>query len=392
MQGVYALQELYERNGYFHARVRVAVETDPVHHARRGHLPRQQRPARHRGHHRVRPPRGSLPGGRAGPAAPPPAGQAVQPPRRRTRTPSGSRTGSSASQYGQARVDAPREEYEPEGNTVELTYPIAVGPKISLVVKGADEKKLRRKGLLPFFGELRLRRGPGAPGPEPDQDLLPAAGALRRPGRDRRAAEGRPARAHPPDHPRPGLYARPGRPQGKRGGSGRRAAQGHDHRRPRPAAAPAAAGWCSRSSTPTSTTSGATTPSPATTRRWWGPPRWSAGSRTSSVVIPIQEGPRERVVRINFQGVAALDSGALRKPAAPGRGEAVPPGPPRQPRWMRSGAAYAEPGLQPRPRSRPGRTGTRSTPWSTSSSRCSKAPARWWTASSCVATSGRRGT
>jgi len=56
-------------------------------------------------------------------------------------------------QYSAARVDPPVEEYDRETNSVKLTYPIVVGPKISLVVVGADEKTLRRKGLLPFLGE-----------------------------------------------------------------------------------------------------------------------------------------------------------------------------------------------------------------------------------------------
>jgi outer membrane protein insertion porin family len=55
--------------------------------------------------------------------------------------------------HGAARVDPPIEEYDAATNTVKLTYPIEVGPKITLVVIGADEKTLRRKGLLPFLGE-----------------------------------------------------------------------------------------------------------------------------------------------------------------------------------------------------------------------------------------------
>jgi outer membrane protein assembly complex protein YaeT len=55
--------------------------------------------------------------------------------------------------HGAARVDPPLEEYDSGTNSVKLTYPISVGPKISLVVIGADEKTLRRKGLLPFLGE-----------------------------------------------------------------------------------------------------------------------------------------------------------------------------------------------------------------------------------------------
>lgn len=54
--------------------------------------------------------------------------------------------------YGAARVDAPQETYDPEANTVDLTYPIEIGPKIAVVINGADEKTLRRKGLLSFLG------------------------------------------------------------------------------------------------------------------------------------------------------------------------------------------------------------------------------------------------
>ena len=55
--------------------------------------------------------------------------------------------------HGAARVDAPREELDPGTNTVKLTYPIEIGPRVTLVVVGADEKALRRRNLLPFLGE-----------------------------------------------------------------------------------------------------------------------------------------------------------------------------------------------------------------------------------------------
>jgi outer membrane protein assembly complex protein YaeT len=55
--------------------------------------------------------------------------------------------------HGLARVDPAQEEYDPAANSVKLTYPIEIGPKVSLTVVGADEKTLRRKGLLPFLGE-----------------------------------------------------------------------------------------------------------------------------------------------------------------------------------------------------------------------------------------------
>ncbi|HKV10554.1 MAG TPA: outer membrane protein assembly factor BamA [Thermoanaerobaculia bacterium] len=55
--------------------------------------------------------------------------------------------------YGAARVDPPQEVYDPEADRVDLTYPIEIGPRIAVVVVGADEKTLRRKGLLTFLGQ-----------------------------------------------------------------------------------------------------------------------------------------------------------------------------------------------------------------------------------------------
>jgi outer membrane protein insertion porin family len=56
-------------------------------------------------------------------------------------------------QYGTARVDTPREERDLASNTVRVTFPVTVGPRIVLRVIGADERTLRRRGLLPFLGE-----------------------------------------------------------------------------------------------------------------------------------------------------------------------------------------------------------------------------------------------
>lgn len=54
-------------------------------------------------------------------------------------------------QHGAARVEPPREVYDPEANVVDLTFPIEIGPRIGVTVNGADERKLRREGLLPFL-------------------------------------------------------------------------------------------------------------------------------------------------------------------------------------------------------------------------------------------------
>jgi outer membrane protein assembly complex protein YaeT len=151
VQGVSALEALYERNGYFRARVRVAVETDPVH--RRAVVT----------YHCNSGPRATVSTIVFDPATDPyqPA-QLIKQLRLKPGDPFSRRLANEDAerlqgwlikqQYGQTRVDPPREMIEAKG-TVKLTYPISIGPKIVLVVKGADEKKLRSEGLLPFLGE-----------------------------------------------------------------------------------------------------------------------------------------------------------------------------------------------------------------------------------------------
>jgi outer membrane protein insertion porin family len=53
--------------------------------------------------------------------------------------------------YRTARVDPPEEQVDHERHTVQLVYPIEVGPQVVLEVTGADAKKLQGKGLLPFL-------------------------------------------------------------------------------------------------------------------------------------------------------------------------------------------------------------------------------------------------
>jgi outer membrane protein insertion porin family len=54
--------------------------------------------------------------------------------------------------YRTARVDAPAEQPDPQKNTVGLTYPVQVGPLVTLQVIGAEEKQLRKRDLLPILG------------------------------------------------------------------------------------------------------------------------------------------------------------------------------------------------------------------------------------------------
>ncbi len=54
--------------------------------------------------------------------------------------------------HAAARVDRPRQVYDAAANAVRLTFPIDVGPLIDLTIQGAGIKQLKRKGLLPFLG------------------------------------------------------------------------------------------------------------------------------------------------------------------------------------------------------------------------------------------------
>lgn len=54
--------------------------------------------------------------------------------------------------YRAARVDEAVVEFRAETDTVALTFPIDVGPLVSVIVTGAEMDKLRKRGLLPFLG------------------------------------------------------------------------------------------------------------------------------------------------------------------------------------------------------------------------------------------------
>jgi len=61
------------------------------------------------------------------------------------------------------------------------------------------------------------------------------------------------------------------------------------------------------------------------TRATVGPPRVERTGQDLRLVIPIKEGPRERVVKLGFQGVMALDLGKLRKDLKLREGEGFHP-------------------------------------------------------------------
>jgi outer membrane protein insertion porin family len=54
--------------------------------------------------------------------------------------------------YRTARVGAPGELADPETHTVGLVFPVTVGPKVVVEVEGDDVDRLRRRELLPFLG------------------------------------------------------------------------------------------------------------------------------------------------------------------------------------------------------------------------------------------------
>lgn len=51
------------------------------------------------------------------------------------------------------RVDRPAIEPGPAGQQVAVAFPIAVGPRVEVEVIGADQRRLRKRGLLPFLSD-----------------------------------------------------------------------------------------------------------------------------------------------------------------------------------------------------------------------------------------------
>jgi outer membrane protein insertion porin family len=152
VRGVYAIEDLYENNGYFKARVRVSVATDPV--RRRAVITYQVDSG----------PRAIVRTIAFSQEVTPfePAALVKQlrikpgdPFSRREAREDADRLQDwlIRQHYGAARVDPPAEEVDSEANSVKLTFPVEIGPRISLQVIGAEESELRRKGLLPFLGE-----------------------------------------------------------------------------------------------------------------------------------------------------------------------------------------------------------------------------------------------
>ncbi len=149
IQGVYSLVDLYEERGYFGAQVRVRVETDEptlqaavIYDVTSGPRARVQSIQFE---------------GDLGPFQPAALAERLEvglgePYSRPEVRQDGERLERWLVEQGHrtARVQAPAQ--EPEGDGVRLTYPVEVGPKVEVEVIGADIDRLRRRDLLPFLG------------------------------------------------------------------------------------------------------------------------------------------------------------------------------------------------------------------------------------------------
>lgn len=311
LRGVYAIQELYEDNGYFRARVRAVPQIDPA---------RRQAVITYEVDSGPRATLGTLAFDK--PVTPFEPAALVRQLRVKPGEPYSRRLAREDAErlqdwlvrqrHGAARVDAPREEIDTETNTVKLTYPIEIGPRITLVVVGAEEKVLRRKNLLPFLGEAgydealvlqsvsRLKsyfQGEGhydvkietdekrtngdlvltfriEPGPEYTLREIALEGNEEVSGNDLRQVLQTSERS----------LLRPG--------SGRLVQSVLDEDVDSLRSYYALLGF---------------------TQAEVGPAQVEKAGQDLVLAIPIREGPRQRVVRLEFQGVESLDAGGLRR-------------------------------------------------------------------------------
>jgi outer membrane protein insertion porin family len=150
VQGVYDLQDLYHKSGYFKASVRVHVEQRPGQQAVVVYRVASGERARIAGVDFT------------GPIAPFTAAALIQRLRSKPGQPFEQRQAEDDAErlqdwlieqrYGAARVERPHQDYDAAANAVRLSFPLDVGPRIDFSLQGADWKKLKRKGLLPFLG------------------------------------------------------------------------------------------------------------------------------------------------------------------------------------------------------------------------------------------------
>lgn len=323
LRGVYAIEDLYEDAGYFRGRARVSVQTDEA---------RRRAVVTYDVDSGPRATVGTIAFDKS--VAPFEPAALVRQLRVKPGEPYSRRLAREDAEslqdwlvrqrHGAARVEPPREEIDPDSNTVKLTYPIEIGPRVTLVVVGADEKALRRRNLLPFLGEAgydealvlqsvsRLKtyfqqqghydvrietdekRTNGElvltfriePGPEYTLRRIDLEGNEEIPGDELRQVLQTSERS----------LLRPG--------SGRLVQSVLNEDVDNLRSYYALRGF---------------------TQAQIGPPQVEKAGQDLALAIPIQEGPRQRVVRLDFQGVEALDTSALRRTLSLREGEGFHP-------------------------------------------------------------------
>jgi outer membrane protein insertion porin family len=151
VSGVFNLQDLYHANGYFHATARVHVDVDKINRRAVVRYEVQSGP-------RATVATVTFDGSVAPFAASELLGQIQNRPgkpfRQRALEEDAEhlQTWLIGKHYNSAQVAHPREVYDDASNSVNVTYPITVGPRLTVTVAGGDFDKLRKKDLFPFLG------------------------------------------------------------------------------------------------------------------------------------------------------------------------------------------------------------------------------------------------
>ena len=311
LRGVYAIEDLYEENGYFHSRARAVPQIDEA---------RRRAVITYEVESGPRATVGTLAFDQSVTPFEPAA--LVRQLRMRPGEPYSRRLAREDAErlqdwlvrqrHGAARVDPPREEIEPDANTVKLTYPIEIGPRVTLVVVGADEKVLRRRNLLPFLGEAGYDEALVLQSVSRLKSYFQEQGHYDvRIETDEKRTNGELVLTFRID-PGPEYTLRRIDLQGNEEISGddlRQVLQTFERSLLRPGS-----GRLVQSELDEDVDSLRSYYALlGFTRAEVGPVQVEKAGEDLVLVIPVREGPRQRVVRLEFQGVEALDAGALRR-------------------------------------------------------------------------------
>jgi outer membrane protein insertion porin family len=152
LRSVYRLQDRYREEGYFEARVRPAIEVDPATRLATVAFEIESGP---------RAVVGSVSfTGELAPFGPKELeARLPSPPGERYRRDAGEHNAEALARWLReqghrlAEVDLVEARYDVASTSVNLEYEAVVGPRVELQVLGADLERLRKRGLLPFLGE-----------------------------------------------------------------------------------------------------------------------------------------------------------------------------------------------------------------------------------------------